>query len=242
MPQPTADLADLTLERPAPRRRRSPSQDPRGARRVLRRDTVVVDDATYDEWMHRLEAIERLHPEVQSQDSPTLTVGAASGTLFAPVEHAERMLSLDNVFSDDEFLAWAAKVERDAGQARALPVRAEDRRARALAALRARPAHERRHARRRPRRRGRHRERAADRRDPAARSRARGIPTLVEVRGEVFFNVADFESLNAYQESHGRSAVREPAQRGERVAPPEDRGQERPAARGDAPAPLAPAH
>ena len=80
------------------------------------RDTVVVDDATYDEWMHRLEAIERLYPELQGQDSPTLSVGAASGTLFAPVTHAERMLSLDNVFSDEEFLAWAARVERDAGR------------------------------------------------------------------------------------------------------------------------------
>ena len=81
------------------------------------RDAVVVDDATYDHWMQRLEAIERLHPELQGQDSPTLSVGAASGSLFAPVQHAERMLSLDNVFSAEEFLGWAAKVERDAGRA-----------------------------------------------------------------------------------------------------------------------------
>src|SRR5690606_29040801 len=46
----------------------------------------------------------------------TQTVGGGTSTLFAPVRHAERMLSLDNVFSRDEFLAWAAKVERDAGR------------------------------------------------------------------------------------------------------------------------------
>jgi DNA ligase (NAD+) len=80
------------------------------------RDTTLVSDAEYDAMMHRLEELERLFPELQSQDSPTLTVGAAQNTLFAPVVHAERMLSLDNVFSRDEFLAWAAKVERDAGR------------------------------------------------------------------------------------------------------------------------------
>src|SRR5690606_35189408 len=64
----------------------------------------------------RLEELERRHPELQGQDSPTQTVGGGASTLFAPVRHAERMLSLDNVFSRDEFLAWAAKVERDAGR------------------------------------------------------------------------------------------------------------------------------
>lgn len=81
------------------------------------RDTVLDDDATYDALVRRLEAIEHLFPELQSQDSPTQTVGGrAETTLFAPVEHAERMLSLDNVFSADEFADWAAKVERDAGR------------------------------------------------------------------------------------------------------------------------------
>ncbi|HEX5858518.1 MAG TPA: NAD-dependent DNA ligase LigA, partial [Microbacterium sp.] len=166
------------------------------------RDTVVVDDATYDEWMHRLEAIERLHPELQGQDSPTLSVGAASGTLFAPVTHAERMLSLDNVFSDDEFLAWAAKVERDAGRpvhylcelkidGLALSLRYERGRL-TTAATRGD---------------GRVGEDVTDNVRQIAgipqRLEGSGHPELVEVRGEVFFNVADFESLNAFQESMG---------------------------------------
>src|SRR3954452_15607484 len=81
------------------------------------RDTVLVSDEEYDHMMRRLEELERLFPELQSQDSPTQTVGGrADSTLFAPVRHAEPMLSLDNVFSRDEFLAWAAKVERDSGR------------------------------------------------------------------------------------------------------------------------------
>src|SRR3546814_7360596 len=67
--------------------------------------------------MRRLEAIERLYPELQGQDSPTLSVGAASATMFAPVEHAERMLSLDNVFSADELREWCVKTAAAAGRA-----------------------------------------------------------------------------------------------------------------------------
>jgi len=81
------------------------------------RDELLEDDATYDALVRRLELIEHAFPELQSQDSPTQTVGGrAETTLFAPVEHAERMLSLDNVFSADEFAEWAAKVERDANR------------------------------------------------------------------------------------------------------------------------------
>jgi DNA ligase (NAD+) len=81
------------------------------------RDEVLVADEDYDRMLHRLEELERLFPELQSQDSPTQTVGGrADSTLFAPVRHAERMLSLDNVFSLGEFAEWAAKVERNAGR------------------------------------------------------------------------------------------------------------------------------
>jgi DNA ligase (NAD+) len=81
------------------------------------REAAIASDEEYDRYMHRLEELERLFPELQSQDSPTQTVGGrAETTLFNPITHAERMLSLDNVFSTEEFLAWAAKVERDSGR------------------------------------------------------------------------------------------------------------------------------
>jgi len=80
------------------------------------RDEVLVDDAEYDGLIQQLERLEREHPELQSQDSPTLRVGGTAAALFDPVDHAERMLSLDNVFSLDEFADWAAKVQRDSGR------------------------------------------------------------------------------------------------------------------------------
>lgn len=78
---------------------------------------MLVSDAEYDELIHRLEAIERAFPELAGLDSPTQQVGAAivsSG--FPSHEHAERMLSLDNVFSLDEFREWAAKTRAAAGR------------------------------------------------------------------------------------------------------------------------------
>ncbi len=80
------------------------------------RDAELVDDATYDGWMRRLERLERLFPEVQGQDSPTQSVGAAENSMFAPVEHAERMLSLDNVFSAEELREWCVKTRASAGR------------------------------------------------------------------------------------------------------------------------------
>ena len=81
------------------------------------RDSVVISDAEYDALVAHLAELERLHPELQSQDSPTLTVGGrAETTLFDPVTHAERMLSLDNVFSREEFEAWAHRVADNSGR------------------------------------------------------------------------------------------------------------------------------
>ena len=77
----------------------------------------LVSDAEYDEMFHRLEALERAFPELVGQDSPTQAVGAAVVSAgFPEHEHAERMLSLDNVFSLEEFREWATKTELAAGR------------------------------------------------------------------------------------------------------------------------------
>ncbi|MWB98651.1 NAD-dependent DNA ligase LigA [Agromyces seonyuensis] len=77
----------------------------------------LVSDGQYDEQFHRLEALERAFPELAGQDSPTQEVGAAVVSAgFPPHEHAERMLSLDNVFSLEEFADWAVKTADAAGR------------------------------------------------------------------------------------------------------------------------------
>ncbi|MEY4367120.1 MAG: hypothetical protein RLZ28_535, partial [Actinomycetota bacterium] len=72
-------------------------------------NTVLVGDDVYDALMLELEAIERANPELITGDSPTQSVGGAANEAFAPVQHLERMMSLDNVFSEDELAAWLEK-------------------------------------------------------------------------------------------------------------------------------------
>lgn len=79
--------------------------------------TSLVSDAEYDAMFHRLEALERAFPALAGQDSPTREVGAAVVSAgFPEHEHAERLLSLDNVFSLDEFREWAEKTRAAAGR------------------------------------------------------------------------------------------------------------------------------
>ena len=84
-------------------------------RRYYVHDAANLSDAEYDEYYRELEALELAYPELVSADSPTQSVGGERSDMFEPVEHLQRMLSLDNAFSDDELTAWAARVERDLG-------------------------------------------------------------------------------------------------------------------------------
>jgi len=191
------------------------------------RDTTLVSDAEYDGLMHRLEEIERLFPELQSQDSPTQNVGGrADVALFDPVVHAERMLSLDNVFSIEEFEAWAAKVEQNSGRrvdylcelkidGLAINLRYENGLLTSAAT------------------RGDGRvgedvtENIAFIEVIPRRLKGTGHPPLVEVRGEVFFPVKAFADLNSRQRELGEREFANPRnaasgslrQKGERKTP-----------------------
>ncbi|ABD12999.1 NAD-dependent DNA ligase [Frankia casuarinae] len=76
-------------------------------------DSPTISDAEYDRLMAELAALEERHPDLRTPDSPTQKVAGSYSTLFTPVEHLERMLSLENVFDDDEFHQWAARVARE---------------------------------------------------------------------------------------------------------------------------------
>ena len=75
-------------------------------------DSPLVSDAEYDALMRELNEIEESYPELRTPDSPSQKVGGAISTLFTPVTHRERLLSLDNAFSAEEFDAWAARAAR----------------------------------------------------------------------------------------------------------------------------------
>ncbi|MCP2297218.1 DNA ligase (NAD+) [Nocardia amikacinitolerans] len=79
------------------------------------RDAPIISDGEFDVLLRRLEAMEEEYPDLRTPDSPTQLVGGGFATDFTAVDHLERMLSLDNVFSYDELRAWAARVEAETG-------------------------------------------------------------------------------------------------------------------------------
>jgi DNA ligase (NAD+) len=78
-------------------------------------DAPTIPDADYDALVRELRALETEHPELRTDDSVSLRVGAPASTVFAPVVHAEAMLSLDNVFDVSELRAWSERAAKGVG-------------------------------------------------------------------------------------------------------------------------------
>ncbi|MGH1565078.1 NAD-dependent DNA ligase LigA [Mumia sp. DW29H23] len=79
-------------------------------------DAPTLSDAEYDRLMVELRELEEQHPLLRTPDSPTQTVGGTVSEAFSAVRHRRRMESLDNCFSFEELAAWGARVEKEAGK------------------------------------------------------------------------------------------------------------------------------
>ena len=177
------------------------------------KDAPIVSDAEFDTLFNELVALEERYPELRVADSPTQLVGGAGfATEFTAAEHLERMLSLDDVFDTDELAAWSVRVEAELGpDPNYLCELKVDGVAIALVYRDGRL------------------ERAATRgdgrvgEDVTLNARTIGdipeilagtkkfpIPKVLEVRGEVFFMVADFASLNASLVEDGKAPFANP--------------------------------
>ena len=80
-----------------------------------RQDTPEISDADYDALRQRNQAIEDRFPDLVRPDSPSQRVGAAPSEQFAKVRHAVPMLSLGNVFSDEDVVDFLNRVRRFLG-------------------------------------------------------------------------------------------------------------------------------
>ncbi len=177
------------------------------------RDAPIISDAEFDELFARLVALEEQYPELRKPDSPTQLVGGAGfATDFMPAEHLERMLSLDNAFNQEELAAWAARIRAEVGdEAHYLCELKIDGVALSLVYRDGRLT---RAATRGDGRTGEDvtlNARTID--DVPERLRASDefpIPAVLEVRGEVFFRLADFEALNAALVADGKSPFANP--------------------------------
>jgi DNA ligase (NAD+) len=81
-------------------------------------DTPTISDGEYDAKMRELNALEERFPALRTPDSPTQQVGGAPSATFSAVEHLQRLMSLDNVFSESELERWASRAVRELGEKR----------------------------------------------------------------------------------------------------------------------------
>ena len=171
-------------------------------------DAPHLSDSEYDALYVELVELEQAYPELQSGESPTQSVGGERSDMFEPVEHLQRMYSLDNAFSDDELNAWVDRVEKGLGSLPSLLCELKidglaidavyvDGRLKSLAT----------------RGDGRVGEDVTYNAQyiPAIPQQLGGTPPkLLEVRGEVFIPVVDFERINAEQQDLGLPAFANP--------------------------------
>jgi len=206
----TADQPAPTEARERHRARAEKLDDARWRYHVL--DDPTLSDADYDATMRELQALEDTHPDLRTPDSPSQQVGAPVSTLFTPVEHRERMLSLDNAFTRAEMESWLKRVEREGGAGAefccelkvdgvAINLLYEDGRLT----------------------RGATRGDGRVGEDVTSNVRAIGgvphrlsgsaqfpTPSLIEVRGEVFFPIEGFAELNAHLVEAGKAPFANP--------------------------------
>ena len=161
------------------------------------RDEPEISDAEYDGYFLEMQELEARHPELQVANSPTATVGGGVSQMFTPVEHRTQMTSLDDVFSFEAVIAWWEKVQaRWPGEA--IPMTAEIKVDGLAVNLQYR---------------GGVLAQASTRGDGfvgedvtanvrtirsiPAKLQGENLPDLVDIRGEVYFRLDDFQRVNA---------------------------------------------
>lgn len=76
-------------------------------------DAPSITDAVFDGLLLELKGLEAKHPELREADSPTLGIGGGFATSFTQHDHLEKMMSLDNVFDLTELASWFDRVEKE---------------------------------------------------------------------------------------------------------------------------------
>jgi DNA ligase (NAD+) len=176
-------------------------------------DAPEITDAEYDRLRLRLGEIETRFPELKRADSPSDAVGAAPTGAFGKVRHLKPMLSLDNIFSDEEVTDFLARVRRFLALKadEEVAVTAEPKidglscnllyedGALVKAATRGDGAE------------GEDvTENVRTIKDVPEKLKGRGIPDRIEVRGEIYMRMADFEKFRDREAEEGRKVPANP--------------------------------
>jgi DNA ligase (NAD+) len=180
-------------------------------RRYHGEDAPTISDADYDALRRRYTALEEAFPGLASADSANRKVGAAPSEKFAKVRHRVPMLSLGNIFADEEAEEFCARVRRFLGLSESAPldVVAEAKIDGLSCSLRYENGEL---------------VQAATRGDgyegedvtanvrvvEAIPKRLKGAPKIFEARGEVYMRHVDFAALNARQAAAGKPVYANP--------------------------------
>jgi DNA ligase (NAD+) len=180
-------------------------------RRYHGEDAPIISDAEYDALRRRYTALEETFPKLADADSANRKVGAAPSEKFAKVRHRVPMLSLGNIFADEEVEEFCARVRRFLGMSDGAPldVVAEAKIDGLSCSLRYENGEL---------------IQAATRGDgyegedvtanvrvvEAIPKRLKGAPKIFEARGEVYMRHADFAALNARQAAAGKPIYANP--------------------------------
>ncbi len=171
-------------------------------------DDPTITDAQFDGLLVELKKLEDANPELREPDSPTLGIGGGFSTGFEQRDHIEKMMSLDNVFDTDELTGWFDRVEKEAKaptylcelKVDGLAINLKYENGELVSALT--------------------RGNGVTGEDVTLNVKTikglphtlkgKKIPTLIEVRGEVFFPLQAFAELNDSLEEAGKSLFANP--------------------------------
>jgi DNA ligase (NAD+) len=211
MTMPEKEPPKLTLARARAEHARLGAEIAENDRRYHGEDAPTISDAAYDDLRRRYDALEAAFPELAGAGSESRKVGAPPSEKFAKVRHAVPMLSLGNIFADDEVAEFCARVRRFLGMSESAPldVVAEPKIDGLSCSLRYENGEL---------------VRAATRGDgyegedvtanvrtvQSIPHRLKGAPRIFEARGEVYMRHADFAALNARQAEAGKQIYANP--------------------------------
>ncbi len=171
-------------------------------------DAPTISDSQFDSLLKELTALEAKHPELREADSPTAHIGGGFATQFEQRDHIEKMMSLDNVFDFEELTAWFDRIEKETSNPVYLCELKVDGLAINLTFENGQLV------------RGLTRGNGVTGEDVTLNVKTiknlphtlKGskLPTLIEVRGEVFFPLAAFNELNDGLEESGKTIFANP--------------------------------
>ena len=171
-------------------------------------DQPTITDAEFDGLLRELQSLEDKNPELREPDSPTQHVGGGFSTQFEQRDHIEKMMSLDNVFDTSELAQWFERVEKEISQPQYLCEVKVDGLAINLTYENGVLV------------RGLTRGNGVTGEDVTLnvktirnlphQLKGESLPSLIEVRGEVFFPIAAFNELNDSLEEAGKQLFANP--------------------------------